>query len=297
MNQNKLDNLNLYMGIDTLQIKSKSAIEFDSEKFPFVKPEIVRKSDNSVSYYRLNLDKGNNGIAIYNSLDYYNTLDYMIDGIALDKPVKSRIDFRFDSFDKNFNELLKLNKLLLLLISNKYKVKNRYKSQDLLTEEELTMRIQNKYIEVENYDKSLQEPDGNVMNRLELRSKCLENNVPENEKEYREFRKWCDRLDNAVTANNLNSLLQAVNYYLVDRYKEWSAKRGHKINGFLNKYENSIFTMQQLIDLYALLGIDKAENNAKNYKRRYGIEFFSLRDMEKYITKIKDSGDAFFGMK
>lgn len=297
MNQYKLDNLNLYMSIDTLQIKSKSAIEFDSEKFPFVKPEIVRKSDNSFSYYRLNPDKGNNNIAIYNSFDYYNTLDYMLDSIALDMPLKSRIDFRFDSFDKNFNELLKLNKLLLLLISNKYKVNNRYKSQDLLTEEELTMRIQNKYIEVENYDKSLQEPDGDVMNRLELRSKCLDNDTPEIEKEYREFVMWCDRLDNAVTANNLNSLLRAANNSLADRYNEWTAKRGHKINGFLNKYENSIFTMKQLVDLYALLGIDKAENSAKNYKRRYDLEFFSLRDMQKYITKIKDSGAAFFGIE
>ena len=56
MKQCKLDNLNLYMSVDTLQIKSKSAIEFDSDKFPFVKPEIVRKSDNSFSYYRFNPD-------------------------------------------------------------------------------------------------------------------------------------------------------------------------------------------------------------------------------------------------
>ena len=296
MKQYKLDNLNLYMGVDTLQIKSKSAISFDSEKFPFVKPQIVRQSDNSFSYYILNPDKGNNYIAIYNSFDYYDTLDYMLDSIALEEPVKSRIDFRFDSFDKNFNELLKLNKLLLLLISNKYKVNNRYKSQDLLTEEELTMRIQNKYIEVENYDKGIQEPDGDVMNRLELRSKSLDNDMPESEKEYIEFVNWCDRLDRAVTADNLNSLISAANNALADRYKEWTAKRGHKINGFLNKYENSIFTRQQLVDLYALLGFDNAEDRAKNYKKRYDIEFFSLRDLEKYNTKIKDSGAAFFNM-
>ena len=171
MKREKLDRLSLYMGIDTLQIKSKTTIEFDAEQYPFVRPEIIRQANNEYSYYRLNPDKGNNDLAIYNSFDYCKSLDFMLDSLELDKPIKSRIDFRFDSLDKNYNELLKLNKLLLLLISNKYKVKNRYKSQDLLTEQELTMRIESKYIEVENYDKSIQEPDGDVMNRLELRSK------------------------------------------------------------------------------------------------------------------------------
>ena len=297
MKREKLDRLNLYMGIDTLQAKSKTAIEFDAEQFPFVRPEIIRQADNEYSYYRLNPDKGNNDLAIYNSFDYYKTLDFMLDSIKLDKPIKSRIDFRFDSFDKNYNELLKLNKLLLLLISNKYKVNNRYKSQDLLTEQELTMRIESKYIEVENYDKSLQEPNGDVMNRLELRSKCLNDNTPENEKEYKEFVKWCDRLDKSVTADNLNSLLQNINNALADRYKEWTVKKGHRINGFLNKYENSIFTRQQLIDFYALLGFDNAEKRAKNYKSRYDIEYFSLRDLENYIAKIKSSGAEFFDIE
>lgn len=47
------------------------------------------------------------------STDYSKALDYMLDSIALDEPIKSRIDFRFDSFDDNYNELLKLNKLVV----------------------------------------------------------------------------------------------------------------------------------------------------------------------------------------
>lgn len=37
----------------------------------------------------------------------------------------------------------------------------------------LTVRVQNQYFEVENYNKELEEPGGNVINRLELRRKRI----------------------------------------------------------------------------------------------------------------------------
>ena len=294
MKREKLKELNLYMGIDTIQVKSNSAIEFNSEQFPFVHNDIVRKSDNTYSYYVLNPDKGNNDLAIYNSTDYYKTLNYMLDSIELKEPIKSRIDFRFDSFDDNYNELMKLNKVLLLLITVKYKVKNRYKSQDLLTDEALTMRIQTKYIEAENYNKGLQEPDGDIMNRLELRSKALNTNILETQKERYEFKKWCDRLQKSVTADNFNLLIQKSNTALIDRFKEWSKQKGHTLSNFILHYENCFYTMPQLKEFLKQVGIKDYMQSAKDYKKKYGLEFFSLKDIELYKNKIIDSGAGFF---
>ena len=294
MKRDKLDGLNMYMGIDTLQVKSKSAIEFDSSELPFVRSDIVRKSDNSYSYYILNPDKGNDNLGIYNSDDYYITLNYMLDKIELDEPLKTRIDFRFDSFDDNYDQLLKLNKVLLLLLAVKYKVSNRYKSQDLLTNEELTMRIQTKYIEAENYNKSLQEPEGEVKNRLELRSKALNHDIPENLKEWFEFCKWRDRLDNVITASNFDNLIKKTNAALADRYKEWTDKKGHKLSNFIVHYENCIYTMPQLKQLLQMLGVSNYEQKAKDYKRLYDIECFSLREVKDYSAKIINAGEAFF---
>ena len=296
MKREKLERLNLYMGIDTVQFKSKSAIQFNPEQFPFVRSDIVRKSDNSWSYYILNPDKGNNNVSIYNSYDYYRVMNNMLERIGLEEPMKTRIDFRFDSFDNNYNELLKLNKLLLVLLTTKYRINNRYKSQDLLTEEELTMRIQNKYIEAENYNKGLQEPEGDVMNRLELRSKSLNHDVSENDKELYEFYNWCDRLKRTVTATNFDLLVRKTNAALKDRYAEWTAKRGHRLSNFIVHYENCIYTMPQLIELIKILGYDNAEMKAKDYKRRYDIEFFSLKDLELYTDKIVESGANFFSL-
>lgn len=301
MNRNKIEEVNIYMGIDTIQIKSKTAIEFDSQLYPFIHSDIVRKSDGSYSYYILNPDKAYQ-TSIYNSIDYNNSLNYMLDSIKLDKPVKSRIDFRFDSFDDNYNELLKLNKLVVLLIANKYKVTNCYESYNPLTNEALTIRIQSKYIEAENYNKGLQEPDGFVKNRLELRSKALTADIPENEKEFREFDKWCVRLDKAITADNFNRLTSRINISLVERFKEWSKLKGHTLSNFITQYENCIFTSRQLENLLTQLNeknltiIYNCKESAKKYKKRYGLEFFSLNDLKVYKAKLIESGAGFFEM-
>ena len=289
------------MGVDTIQIKSKTAIEFDSDLYPFIHADIVRKSDGSYSYYILNPDKAYQ-TSIYNSTDYNNSLNYMLDSIALDEPIKSRVDFRFDSFDDNFNELLKLNKLVVLLIANKYKITNRYQSYDPLTNEALTIRIQSKYIEAENYNKGLQEPDGLVKNRLELRSKSLTADIAENEKEFREFEKWCVRLDKAITADNFNDLISRINISLVDRFKDWRKLKGHTLSNFITQYENCIFTSRQLENLLTLLNekdltsISNCKESAKKYKKRYGLEFFSLNDLNAYKVKLIESGAGFFEM-
>lgn len=298
MKKNKLNGINSYMGIDTLQFKSKHDVEIDTDLYSFIHSE--REKHNEYTYYVVNPDKANNDIGIYNSTDYYRTLDYILDTlkiIGLDDVIKSRIDFRFDSFDDNYNSLMKLNKVLLLLIVVKYKVKSKYKSQDLLTEEELTMRIQNKYIEVENYNKALQEPEGEVKNRLELRSKALTADISENTKEYKEFDKWCARLDKVVTTNNFNTLISKTNNALVKRYKEWIEQDGCTLSNFIVCRKDCFYTKQQLEEFLMLIGVKDYVQSAKYYKRKYKIEFFSLKDIELYKNKIIESGARFFDNK
>lgn len=49
MNRNKLDELSIYMGIDTLQVKSHTTLVFDIADYPFIRSEIV-KLINSVCF-------------------------------------------------------------------------------------------------------------------------------------------------------------------------------------------------------------------------------------------------------
>ena len=166
----------------------------------------------------------------------------------------------------------------------------------------MTIRIQSKYIEAENYNKGLQEPDGLVKNRLELRSKSLTADIAENGKEFREFEKWCVRLDKAITADNFNDLISRINISLVDRFKDWRKLKGHTLSNFITQYENCIFTSRQLENLLTLLNekdltsISNCKESAKKYKKRYGLEFFSLNDLNAYKVKLIESGADFFEM-
>lgn len=294
MNKGKLENANIYFGIDTLQVKSDTESALTKAEAPFISKIIIKDTDTGSYYYKLNPDKANNGLQIYNGYDYYATYDSMINKLNLTNPVKTRIDFRVDSFDNNFNDLLKLNKLLILLIAEKYKVKNRYQSKDPLTQEELCVRIQNDRIEVENYNKAIQEPEDDVQNRIEFRSKKLYDDSAEHIKEYLEFANWCNRLDKAVTKEIFSTLQNKINQSLYERYYEQKDLKGFTINEFLYKYQGCIFTSKQLADLYRLFGYKDPEQQAKKYKRRKHIEYFSFTDLRQYVKKIKESGQRFF---
>ena len=291
MNKDILNEINIYTGIDTLQIKSDSQSLLPPEQAPYISKTICINTDTGAYSYKLNPDKANGNTQIYNYKDYKEVCSLMITELGLTNPIKTRIDFRVDSFDDNYNQLEKLNKLIILLLSQSYKMDNRYQSEDPLTLDNLCIRSQNHRLEVENYNKSIQEPTGNVFNRIEFRSKHLTDT--ELEKEYAEFLKWCNRLDKAVTKENYLKLQDVANYYLVKKYTE-EKSRLVTVSEFLYKYSSNIWTNHQLIDFYNQIGSKDPINNAKTYKRRKHIEYFSFKDLQTYVDKIKQSGEQFF---
>lgn len=292
MNKNKLLETSVYMGIDTIQVKSDAETAVSRNNAPYISKTLTKDVDSSTVFYKLNPDKAMN-TNIYDYSTYNGAVEYMINTLELVNPVKTRIDFRIDSFDDNYNDLLKLNKLLILLISEQYKVNNRYESRDPLTLQELTIRVQNERIEVENYNKAIEEPDGDVKSRLEFRSKKLYDDTAEAVKEKREFSLWCERLDKSVTAENFERLQKKLTKVLVDEYKR-VAQNGVTVNQFLYKYENSIFTSRQMTEIYRHLGYKDPEQQAKKYKSRHKVEYFSMKNLADYVKKIKSSGADFF---
>lgn len=293
MDKRKLANTDLYAGIDTIEVRSDTEIVPEGEEV-FIPTGARKNNATGKYYYKLNPDKGF-GAPIHNCTDYYDTRCYMIKYLNMTNPLITRIDYRFDSYDDNFTGLLKLNKLLILLIAEAYAIGNRYYSIDPLTLEELCVRVQNDRIEAENYNKGIEEPDGTVKNRLEFRSKKLYAENIDDGKEYSEYLKWCKRLDKAVTKQNFEKLQAKLNDSLYVRYKEQSSQRGFSVNEFLYKYQSSIFTSRQMSDFYKMLGYKDPEQQAKRYKQRKSIEYFSYRNVFDYVQMLKKSGAEFFG--
>ena len=287
-----LANTEMYSGIDTLQIASDSESKGEPELKPYVNSYPSKCLTNGKWHYKLNPDKANNNIGIYQSSDYFEVFNRMIVELKLTNPELTRVDFRFDFFDNNtYNKLWKLNSVLIALITQKYQVKNRYASTDLITCERLTLRAQTQYFQVEYYHKRLQEPKGIVDTRLELRS-CR---MTENTDEEQEFYKWRDRLHKIINKDDYELLQAKKNEYLFDLWNdEKEIYCNMSVNEFLSKYIDNIYTLHQLADFYKLLGYKAPKKAASNYKKTKGFETIDIKLLTDYVNKIICSGEQFF---
>jgi len=292
MNTRELLESEVYCGIDTLELISDTESKADLSAVVYVHSTVhERLSDGKVKYI-VNPDKANGNRAIYHAGLYFDTVDKMICEMSLTNAYKSRMDFRFDRFDRGtYTKLLKLNTVLIMLVGMGYKCKNRYISQDMLTGEDLTARIQNKYFEIEYYHKALQEPNGIVDSRLELRSKCLSEDTSERE----ELEYWFDNyFKKTVDKAKYTELQEILNYYLLERYHREKAEYPNlKTNEFLYKHRMRVLTKPQLTAFYKMLGYKNPSASAREYIRTKHLETVNFNQLESYIDQLRNAAERF----
>ena len=289
MSAKELLSIGIVAGIDTLEVISDES-KADLSVLPFVRTKSkLRLSDNRYQYV-LNPDKCNGNRTILTVSEYYQVYDTMIEKMQLNRPNLSRVDFRFDRYEGEYTDHLKLNTALLLLLAQEYKCRNRYESTDLLTGEELTIRLQNKYFEAEYYNKNQQSPNEGISSRLELRSKCLADGSDEVE----ELEFWFIRIEKAVTGSKYKDLLKTINQYLLLRYEnEKRTDPTIKPNEFLFEHRARIFSRSQLAELYAKFGYSNPDEAAKKFITRRNVETVSYSAIEKYIRHLRIAADTF----
>lgn len=283
----------LFAGIDTLEITSPS---FVNGEYPFITHDSSRRitKGDGEEKYRYRFNPNNTLIDVSTFEGYKAAFDYMISTSQVKSPVKTRIDYCFDTYKGNYTDTFKRDKLLLLLIAIQYDLDNRYESIDMLTAEKKTLRVANQRIEVEAYNKALQEPHGNIKSRLEFRSKKLYDDDAEESKELRELNKWFIRITNATTSTNFDRLVHELNIHLMRRYAEEMSKRSITTSTeFVTKYADFIFSTRQLVDLYRRMGYQNPNSQASKYKKSHKIEFFSLNDVRKFAKAIRKSAARF----
>lgn len=284
----------LAAGIDTLEITSPTYL---LGTYDFLSHDTSRRmtTDDGITpkyKYRVNPDKT---LLDTSTLDgYKNAMSHVYEVCALVNPVKTRIDFRFDFYGEDYERSSKLNKLLLLLLAEKYEVKNRYQCIDMLTTEQKTLCIKNKYIEVEAYNKTIEEPNSLINCRVEFRSKALYDDIDEDGKERKELEKWFVRMGSATTAENFNTIITKLNEHIMERYYKDRVSRTFDDMAFVYKYEDFIFTSRQMKDLFAAMGYSRADKKLHQYRKKYsGVEFFSLRQIRDYTLTLRKSAEVF----
>lgn len=156
-------------GIDTAAIESPSFLDYSPEYFTHDSSR--RVNENKLYIYRFNPSKINE--FIYSFSECNNSIKETMVKSGLETPIIKRIDFCFDDDTNEYRDLYKLNHLLFFLIAKKLKIKNDYSSCGIQSPVLKTLRIQNRRFQAEFYNKAVEEPNGSIKCRLELRNMCV----------------------------------------------------------------------------------------------------------------------------
>ena len=277
--------------IHTISIKTEDEITNGDQRIDNCMKSIRRADGKGITASIINPNRllGD----IYKYSEFETALETITAGAGITDYWITRVDMRFDSFDKeHYKKYAKLNRLLVSMIAATYDVKNRYRTVDLFSERQLSVALKTDEFEVENYDKARESNEKDrAKSRFELRSKRMKGRSIE--KEFCE--NWPKRWRKAL--KNFKAVGERYNEELIRIYRIGCTefpKQFAGITDFLIKYQNCIFTKEQLLTLLEKLGVQNPETKYKNHKQRYGIELFRIEDVECAINEINIQTRKFF---
>ena len=288
------DKITLQGGIHTIAVKLPGFIKVPEMYIDAARCSYRETGGEMTTRCILNLNKIDGEIFTYSRFN--ELLDMFMDSIGVDTYKITRADMRTDSYDpEDYQKYAKLYRYLISMLAVSYQVNNTYRTTDLFTQKQLSVAVKNKYFECENYDKRAESKGLDMAAcRLEERCKSLDGADLKYEFAVHWFKRWDKALENMeLVHRKYNIELERI--YLEDRYSDPVKFRG--LTDFLIQYQNCIFCKRQMVELLSKIGIggaEKAATRAKNHKYRYGIEYYSEKDVRKAVDEIKRSTEAFF---
>lgn len=313
MSNDGLDDYSLNASLHTVQIKTPATVEnVDKKIYNCVRISNRNKNGTAASVIKINANELQGDLFSFD--EFRNVFTLIVNGMSIDSFNVIRADMRLDNYDsQHYERYSKLNKYLIAAIAVTYKAKNCYITRNLFTEKQLSVAVKTDYIQIENYNRSAKsEIEGNCKEpakaRLELRtmprqwrtiriknekqlllmteSEASNWNVDYLKNEF--MGSWFVRLDKSI--RNLDKVEERYNSELKKMYDEGKnsyPKKFRSVTDFIMQYQDCIFTRQQLINLIDSLGIENAEQKAKDYRKRYGIQLFNSADVERAVAEIK----------
>lgn len=289
----KINNYKLTGSIHTLQIKSMDIPEIPTELQECISSS-TRKSNGKIE--AISIINPNKLIGNCHSFtEFEDCFSSILKECGVSDYNLMRVDLRLDSYDSEHYRLYaKLHKYLLSCLAVTYKVRNVYKTQNLFTNQLLSMAIKNEYIQCECYNreeksKLTENHEEKAKSRLEERtmpkswrmiaSKKFENNMESNiEDMRREFVKsWSDRWQKSIATANIEAVWSKYNGELARIYQEDKAAypvKFRSLTDFLIQYQDCIFCHRQLVNLLELIGVDNPDSRARNHKKDMELSIF-----------------------
>lgn len=297
MNKTKLHDYTLTGSIHTLEVKSPGEVtDIMEEVSNCITTRTSQSQGNRTSRSIINPNKLAGDVFSYN--EFEAVFSTILSGAGIGEYALVRADLRLDSYDKkHYKDYAKLNRYLISALAVTYKVKNCYRSTNLFSQEQLSVAIKNRYFECENYDKQAEQAESGgtdaATSRLELRSKSL----PDNDIKKEFVERWFMRWDKAL--RHLDEVQNRYNDELERLYREGKNAYPMKfasLREFLMQYQECIFSKKQMVNLLERLDGEckNPVSYAENYKKRYGIEYFSQKDVEYAVAEVKRAVLDFF---
>lgn len=298
MNENKRNNYEVVPSIHTIEAKSHDIPNIPEQMinstYISAKMSTPNKDTGQISSTsKINVSNFGEGEVLKYS-QFKRIIGEITEQVGLQKWYYSRADLKFDSFGiGNYNNYLKLNKLLTMLFTMVFtiKPKNQKQAIGLFTDEVTSLWVKNDDIEIQCYNKDEQSEGKNPADaRFEVRRKRLYTDDISIIRDY-----WLKKFDQLP--QYYNQLQDKINDYLIQSYlqdKDKLPKVFRNENDFVMQHQNSIFCHRQLVDLYQRMGFKNADRKARNYKARYGLERFSKKDIEVILSKYKQGIKNYF---
>lgn len=309
----KINNYKLTGSIHTLQVKSVDIPEVPPQLQECISSS-TRKSNGKIE--AISIINPNKLVCDCHSFTQFEEcFSSILEEVGIGDYNLMRVDLRLDSYDSEHYRLYaKLHKYLLSCLAVTYKVRNVYKTENLFSNQLLSMAIKSDYIQCECYNreeksKLTENHEEKAKSRLEERTlskswRLIATKKIENEKKSkledmeREFiSEWSKRWQKAIATANVEAVWYKYNSELAKIYQEDKTAypvKFRSLTDFLIQYQDCIFCHRQMVQLLEMIGIENPESRAKNHKKRYGIEYFSKSDLKKAVAEIKRATEKFF---
>lgn len=309
----KINNYKLTGSIHTLQVKSVDIPEVPPQLQECISSS-TRKNNGKIE--AISIINPNKLVCDCHSFTQFEEcFSSILEEVGIGDYNLMRVDLRLDSYDSEHYRLYaKLHKYLLSCLAVTYKVRNVYKTENLFSNQLLSMAIKSDYIQCECYNreeksKLTENHEEKAKSRLEERTlskswRLIATKKIENEKKSkledmeREFiSEWSKRWQKAIATANVEAVWYKYNSELAKIYQEDKTAypvKFRSLTDFLIQYQDCIFCHRQMVQLLEMIGIENPESRAKNHKKRYGIEYFSKSDLKKAVAEIKRATEKFF---
>lgn len=290
------DNLKLIASIDTLSIRTP-----DNDLLLPNGAEDTGHSKDGITSLKVNPNKFA-GYEVYSYSDYRDKMRNLLDGSGVEQFWYSRVDFRFDSYQPagRYLSLEKVNRALILCYYCQHPdaKQNLYETRHGWNRQRLSICYRANTVQLEFYNKEIQEKSGMVLSRLELRNTRLgqlKDTFPL-DRPYYLAQVWKAQLADCIEVYEQMQLDQ--NEILFQQYKDGIAKGIYNnAADFVQKNIEYIFTGKQLEELFKLMGAANPKNARYNFVTRHrdlALNFIKPKDLAKYVKYLCSRFDMFF---